>query len=227
MKPIISIFILVFAVLASGIAFFYIKRAEKKNKKADPDIARQTANELINLKDIRGKYGYTRDNHVLMYLKVEPVFIDLFSRREKREITRRLTAELSSEQKRFKFIAVSRPADVSLLTNEYAELRANSTDQVQKDLLRKEMLWLNTCAISGESMERQFYFIFWERYEDGCEQDLLKRCQDFASKLESCGSACEIMEEKGIARLGNLVNNPAYVQIEDSGFESAIPFIVS
>ena len=95
-------------------AFFCIKQIEK-NKYKTKNIPEITANEFINVRDICGNFLYTRDGLTMCYLKLTPVSIDLYSKTEKRNIVHTLTAEMSSTQFPFKFIAVSRPVDISPL----------------------------------------------------------------------------------------------------------------
>ncbi|MEA3422330.1 MAG: hypothetical protein U9Q80_00730, partial [Bacillota bacterium] len=85
-----------------------------------------------------------------MYIKINPISIDLFSDTEKEQMCRTLTAELSSARKPFKFLAVSRPVDISPLINEYTQLLSETNDQKQKELLRNEMMVMSNYAISGK-----------------------------------------------------------------------------
>ena len=224
MSPIIPIIVIVITILGGGAAYFFLKKDKKKSSQ-EVSGEQQTANEMINVKDIKDKYLYTRDNLIMMYIKISPISIDLLSDREKRLLTKQLTAELSSEQKPFKFIAVSRPVDMSPLINEYTQLMVSTTNQKQKDLLRNEMLVMSNYALSGEVVERQFYIMIWEQYEEGCEREISKRCYELNSKLEGSGISCEILKQQDIVRLCNLINNPAYTHMEDSSFEAAIPLL--
>lgn len=224
MNQIIPIIVIIITLAGGGAAFFFLRTDNRKSRPA-AGKGQQTANELINVKDIRDKYLYTGDNHIIMYIRINPISIDLLSEREKKGLTRQLTAELSSEQKPFKFIAVSRPVDISPLINEYTQLIADTSNQKQKDLLRNEMLVMSNYALSGEVVERQFYIMIWEQYEEGCERDISKRCCELSSKFESSGISCEILKQQDIIKLCNLVNNPAYTHIEDSSFEASIPVL--
>lgn len=222
MQRIIPILIILFCSLVGGIILFFLKKSSKKVKNIEGE-EQKTANEFVNVKDIKDRYLYTRDGYIIMYIKINPISIDLLSEREKKLLCKTLTAELSSEQKSYKFLAVSRPVDISPLINEYTGIISNSSDQKQKDLLRNEMLVMSNYALSGEVVERQFYIMFWEKYEEDIEREISKRCYEFKSKLESGNIQCEILKQQDIVRLCNLINNPAYTNIEDSEFEATIP----
>ncbi|SHN87901.1 hypothetical protein [Desulfitobacterium chlororespirans] len=224
MNPILSIWILLLTVLIAGAVFFVLNKKEKQQRKAETQD-QVTAQEFTNVKDVRDKYLYTRDHFIFQYLKIDPVSIDLLSQREKESLTRRLTAELSGDQETIKLIAVSRPVDISPLINEYTDLLGSTTNQKQKELLRKEISSLSNYALSGEVIERQFYLPIWQKYEPDCEQDISRRVNSLKTAFETCKVPCSILREKDIVRLCNLVNNPAHVHIEDSNVEPVVPIL--
>lgn len=216
--------IMICAVLGGG-AFLFIKLSEKKKKQLiQVDEGQKTANEFVNVKDIKGKFLYTRDGLLLCYLKINPISIDLFSKSEKSIIIKQLTANMSRIQYPFKFIAVSRPVDISPLIAELSELITTS-DSKQKELLKQEILEMSTFALSGEVVERQFYVVIWDKAEQGAEKDLLTRAKEFASNFTDGGIGCDILEQQDIIRLCNLINNPAYMHLEDTSIEPSIPIL--
>jgi hypothetical protein len=226
MNPVFPIVVIAITLLGGGGFLIYMKM-DKKTSKVAESKEQQTANEFINVKDIRDKYLYTRDNKIMMYIKLSPIAIDLLSEREKKGLTKQLTAELSAEQKPFKFLAVSRPVDISPLISDYSQLMSGTSNQRQKELLRNEMFVMSNYALSGDVVERQFYIIIWERCEEGVEREIAKRCYELSSKFEGCGISCEILNQQDIVRLCNLVNNPAYSHIEDSSFNASIPLFTN
>lgn len=208
--PIILIVLILLALLA-------MKLFKGKSDEKNPDLteAQMSANEFINVKDIRDRFLYTRDGQIIAYIKVNPISIDLFSESEKEQMCRTLTAELSSSRRPFKFLAVSRPVDISPLISDYSTILSQTNDQIQKQLLRNEMMVMSNYATSGEVVERQFYLMLWEKYSEGIEQSLSKRCYEFMSKFESSNFRCNFIKEDEIIRLCNLINNPAYVHLEN------------
>lgn len=224
MNQIIPIIVIVICIVVGVTIFFFIKK-DKNQKQTELSNEQITANEFINVKDIKDRFLYTRDGQIIVYIKINPISIDLFSDTEKEQMCRVLTAELSSIQKPFKFLAVSRPVDISPLINEYTQLLSETNDQKQKELLRNEMMVMSNYATSGDVVERQFYIMLWDQYQEGLEKDILKECREFVSKFESGNIGCEILEEQEIVRLCNLINNPAYVHVEDTDVDRRIPFV--
>ena len=78
------IMICVCALLGGGtLIFLKLSAKHKKSKNKDKEeLAQITANEFVNVKDIRGNFLYTRDNLALAYLKIYPISTELFSKNE-------------------------------------------------------------------------------------------------------------------------------------------------
>ena len=217
------VMILICAALGGG-TFLFIKLSKNKHRAIQATGAGQTANEFVNVKDIKGKFLYTRDGLALCYLRISPISIDLFSKTEKSIIIRQLTASMSSIQYPFKFIAVSRPVDITPLIAELSETLMNC-DPKQKELLKQEIVEMTTFALSGEVVERQFYVVLWDKAYEGAEKDLLVKAKEFSCNFTDNGVGCELLEQQDIVRLCNLVNNPAYIHLEDTDFVANIPIL--
>lgn len=222
---IVPIIILILTLVGGGATLFLMNRSSKK-KEEEINKNLETAQEFMNVLDIKGNFLYSKDKYIFAYIRINPISIDLISKRERKNLCDILTSQLSSEQNKFRFLAVSRPIDITPLINNYSNIMLNSDNPKQKELLRHEMLVMSSYAMSGEVVERQFYIRLFEKYEEGIEKDLLKRANEFATKFENSKVSCEVLKEQGIIRLCNLINNPAYSHIEDTEYEAAIPFIM-
>ncbi len=200
-----------------------IFKSKKKNKGfTSKEI---TANDFLNVKDIKGNILYSKDNLIFAYIKLSPINIDLLSEQEKIKLNRLLAAELSNERKPFKLFIISRPVDISRLVYELSDAYSVSTDPVQKDLLKNAIITMNNFAMDGEVSERLFYIIIWEKFIDGSERELLKRAAEFAGKFENAGIRTEIADQGMIIKLCNLFANPAYAHLEDSSSYASIPIL--
>ena len=207
-----------------GIFLLILKNGKKKPVANEENAAMQTAQEFINIKDIKDRFLYTKDGMTLIFLRLHAISIDLYSKSEKSVLIKQLTAELSDIQYPFKFMAVSRPVDISPLINDLTAMLKNS-DEKRKELLRQEILQMSSYALSGEIVERQFYISLWDKYEDGIEKDIYKRAALLAEKFTTNGIGCEVIGEKEIVRLINLVHNPSYVHLEDTETAASIPVL--
>lgn len=65
------------------------------------------------------------------------------------------------------------------------------------------------------------------RVSDGVERELLQKLKLLGGYFSDSGIQTEILQQQDIVRLCNLVNNPAYVHLEDSGINAAIPILES
>lgn len=218
------IIMLAVTLTGGGILLLFIKIARKRPQTDADSAAIQTAQQFINIKDIRDKYLYTRDGMVFVYLRIQAVSIDLYSRAEKNALIKTLTAELSDIQYPFKFMALSRPVDITPLITEMGEMLKEAEDK-RKELLRQEILQMGGFALSGEIVERQFYIAIWEKQEEGTERELLRRASLLCEKFAAGGVACGILAEKEIVRLLNLVNNPSYTHLEDAETAASMPML--
>ena len=75
-----------------------LKHSKPKNKGGMENLAIQTAQEFINVRDIRDKYLYTTNGLILTFVRIHSISIDLDSKAEKNSLIRQLTAELSDIQ---------------------------------------------------------------------------------------------------------------------------------
>ena len=218
------IMICVCALLGGGV-FFYTKLSKKKAAEKSVDTSALAANEFVNVKDIRGKFLYTRDGMIMAYLKILPISIDLFSKNEKKQLIRQLTANMSSVQYPFQLLAVSRPVDISPLLSELSDTLNGTGDLKQKELLRQEILEMSTFTLSGDVVERQFYIKLWDKAHDGAERDLLQKLKSLEGYFSDVSIRTEILGQQDIVRLCNLINNPSYVHLEDTDFTPTIPLL--
>lgn len=221
---IFPIIMLAVTLIGGSFLLLYIKYSNKNKKRNEEIETIKTAQEFINVKDIKDKYLYTNDNMIMMFIRIHSVSIDLYSKTEKNTLIKTLTAELSDIQYPFKFIALSRPVDISSLISDMSEMLKYSDDK-RKELLRQEISEMSGYALSGEIVERQFFISVWDKFEDGIEREIHKRASLLCEKFVNSSIVCEILMEKEIVRLLNLINNPSYTHLEDSNFEASIPIL--
>ncbi|TYA14777.1 hypothetical protein FRY98_03620 [Paenibacillus faecis] len=220
----LPILILLLCLVGGGAVLFFLRSSGNRRSQSRADITAQTAQQFVNVKDIQGHFLYTLDGWILSYLRVYPISLDLLSLSEKRLLIRKLTAELSSIRFPFKFLAVSRPVDISPLITDLSSLLP-SADATQKELLRQEILEMNTLALSGEVVERQFYLALWQRQEQGGERDLLDKSKRLVQHFEDAGIQAQLLKQQEIVRLCNLVNNPAYTHLDQVEPDEAVSFL--
>jgi hypothetical protein len=185
----------------------------------------QSANEFVNVRDVRGSVLYTKDEQILAFLKIQPLALDLLSPREKEKKIRTFSAEFSSEKKPFKLFSISRPVDISGLSSRLTRLLAKASDAAQKDLLHHEIREISALSLTGEVIERQFYLLLWEHANDEGESALLRRARELENRFASCEIVAELCGQETIIRLLNLFANPNYAHVEDGDSTPTIPIL--
>jgi hypothetical protein len=185
----------------------------------------QTANEFVNVKDVRGSVLYGKDGLLFAFLRIQPISLELLSPREKEKKIRSFAAEFSAEKKGFKFFSISRPVDISGLSARLTRLLAEATDTAQKDLLNHEIREVSAFALTGEVTERQFYLILWESAGNDGEKELLRRARELENRFSGCEIVAELCNQGTIIRLLNLFANPNYAHLEDEDVTPAIPLL--
>ena len=103
---------------------FWWKKKEKQ----------KSCNQEINILDIKNNAIYTRDDYIIMALKLNSINIQLFSKRELNQKVKEITSELASDLKEVKFLSISRPVDVTDLVEKLRENLSKSDIQKQKNL---------------------------------------------------------------------------------------------
>lgn len=208
----------------AGIGYLIYDRMKPKKKANQTNMAEKTANEFIHVRDIRGNFLITREGMALSYLRVTPISIDLLSHNEQKLLMRRLSAEMASMQSEFQFLAASRPVDISAIIMDYQSRMADAEPK-RRELLKMETMQMNSYAISGDIVERQFYIVMWNTGDDEGQRELLGRVKQMQTNFLECGVDCEILTQQEIVRLCNLIHNPGYVHMEDAETEASIPVI--
>ena len=191
-------------------------------KKEEKQIS---CNEEINILDIKNNAIYTRDNYVIMALKLNSINIQLFSKRELTQKVKEITNELSSDLKELKFLSISRPVDVTELVEKLRENLNKSDISKQKNLLKQNIRETIKLTITGEVVERQNYITIFEKNSDIAEKELLKRAMDLVNKFGNCGIKVDILNEQELIQLCNSTLNINFAFREDNEFEEKIPYL--
>ncbi len=173
-----------------------------------------TANQFVNVSDIKGNFLYTKDNMIFGYLRIYPFNKDLLSKEELRAKTQILTSSFESDRKNFSYFAMQREIDLDGqkkdLENKYrSELASVGTRHLLKIMIDE----LTVLSTSGQNYEHQHYIKLWEPYTTSnrpeVEAELKIRLQDFKNRYESVGIATEILSQQDIIKVCSLFASAA------------------
>ncbi len=185
----------------------------------------KSCNEEINILDIKNNAIYTRDNYVIMALKLNSINIQLFSKRELNQKVKEITSELASDLKELKFLSISRPVDVTDLVEKLRGILSKSDIQKQKNLLKQNIRETIRLTITGEVVERQNFITIFDKNSDMVEKELLKRAMDLVNKFGNCGIKVDILNEQELIQLCNSTLNINFAFREDNEYDEKIPYL--
>ena len=123
------IIMLTVTLVGGGLLLLVLRHTKKRPASDETTMAIQTAQQFINVRDVKDRHLYTKDGLVLCFLRIHAISIDLYSKSEKNNLIRQLTAELSDIQYPFKFMAVSRPVDISPLISDMQGMLKTAASQ--------------------------------------------------------------------------------------------------
>ena len=190
-------------------------------------IKNLTANEDINILDIKNNFIYTKDNLVISILKINSLNMQLYSKKELINKVKEITAELSTETKEFKLTSIARPVDVSGLIDYLRDILSTSNNSIQKRILRENIRETLYLSLVGDAVERQNLFIISEPLTDTAEKDIQKRAREIIQKFGNCGLKLEILDNQFLVQICNSFTNMNISSKEDSDYQDYIPSLVS
>lgn len=186
-----------------------------------------TAQQDINILDIKNNLIYTRDNLVIAILKINSLNMQLFSKKELVNKVKDITTELSTETKEFKLTSIARPVDVGSLIDYLRNILNNSTDSIQKRILRENIRETLNLSLVGDAVERQNLFIISEVISDTAEKDIQKRAREIVQKFDNCGMKLEILNDQYLVQICNSFTNINVASKEDSEYQDYIPSLIA
>lgn len=185
----------------------------KKNKPALAERTPQqkTANDLVNVKDIKDCFLFTKNGYIMSYLNLGSINIDLLSEEELETITQRQAMSFDGDKSNFDYFTL--PSQVNLdPTKEYLKLKHQETESLGKrkglNLMLREVAYLST---SGENFEHQHYIKIWKLIGSNLkdsQKELTIRINEFRERYLDAGIVCEILKENEIIKMCNLFGNP-------------------
>ena len=219
-----QIAIALFILLCCGGFLWWFRHDQNKSKlNANEEEeraleARATAQEFVNARDVGESCLYTSDDNIMAAIKLEGLSIELYSFAEQEIIKNNLSARLSSIRYPYKYIAVSRPADISLALREYGDFYSEAIGG-RKKLLKFDMDSLVDMVVSGETLERQYYIVIWNSIKREDERTITARADELARIFTENRVKGTVQDKRGLVRMCNLVNIPAYAHIESMDIE--------
>ena len=188
----------------------------QKNKKI------QSLNEFLNIKDIKNNYFYTLDNQVIVFIKVNPINIELLSDTELERKMDSETIEFSSEQYPYKIIVIPRAVDISEHIREQEELKKNLDNDVCIEIINNRIIATTEIVENKNIVENEFYIMLFDNVKDNIEHELNKRANSWINRLNNCELKSEVLEERDIILLIKSFTIPEFARTEGTDYTDNI-----
>lgn len=170
-----------------------------------------TANEFVNVKDIRDIFLYTKNDHIFCYLRIYPFNLDLLSLEERQALTDRIAASFDGDRKNFDYCTLPRELDLDSYKNELKQRRLECLEQLgRKNIIDVLLQQATDLSSSHENFEHQHFFKLWIHVAASrttAEAELKERVYMLMNIYKEAGIDCEILIEKEIIKLCNLFSN--------------------
>lgn len=189
------------------------KKKKELQKPVEP--SEKTANEFVNVKDIKGNFLYTKDGYIFGYVRIYSFNLDLLSREEKYIKAQNLTASFEADRNNFVYLSFPREVDLDEYKNNLKQKYKQELDDLGKRRILMFMMQMaQELSTSGENFEHQHFIKLWTpigQHEAEAKHDLAMRQEEFKGRYEAAGIHAEILDEQGILKLCNLFGNSQQV----------------
>ena len=185
-------------------------------------INKQSLNEFLNIKDIRGNLLYTLDNQIIMFLKVYPINIDLLSEKELENKMELMSIEFSNEHEPYNFYVMQKNIDISEYIQEQEILKQKLGDETSINIIRQRIAQANGIMEDKNIIENEVFLCIWGTAIEGAEDELNRRANNWIIRLKSCDFYCEKVNEEGIILLVKSFTIPEFARTEDFNYKENI-----
>lgn len=176
-------------------------------------MTEMTANEFVDVSDIKDIFLYTKSGYIFCYLRVYPFNLELLSDADKEALTNRIAAEFDGDRKNFVYGSYPRELDLDSYKNYLKQKRTECLEYLGRkniiDCLLQQAVDLSS---NHENFEHQHFFKIWDALGSGSrkasvEAELRERINALFHIYDSAQIQCEVMREKEIIKLCNLFGN--------------------
>lgn len=182
----------------------------------------QSLNEFLNIKDIKRNYLYTLDNQIMVFIKVNPINIELLSDSELERKMDSEAIEFSNEQYAYKIMVIPRAVDISEHIREQEQLKKTLDDDVCIEIINNRIIATMEIVENKNIIENEFYIMLYDNYRDNIEHELNKRVNSWINRLNNCELKCEVLEERDIILLMKSFTIPEFARTEGTDYTDNI-----
>lgn len=182
----------------------------------------QSLNEFLNVKNIKESFLYTLDGHVIQFIKVEPINIELLTDDELESKMNFSSIEFSEEQQPYKILVIPRAVDISEHIEEQEELKRKIDDDVGIEIINNRIISTTEIVENKNIIENEFYIMIYDSYKDNIENELMKRANNWINRLKNCGYRSDLLYEREIILLIKSFTIPEFARTEGTDYDDNI-----
>lgn len=183
-----------------------------------------TLNEFLNIKDIpRGKnYLTTLDGQIILFVKINPINVDLLSNEELEAKMDLMSMEFSNEQYPYKLLVIPRTVDIAEHIHEQENLKNKSKNDINTKIIEERIKFTTNLVANKDIIENEFYLIIWMKNLENSEIEINKRANAWTSRLRNCEFSSEILKEKDIILLMKSFTIPEFARQEGTDYRDNV-----
>lgn len=182
----------------------------------------QSLNEFLNIKEIKNNYLYTLDGQVIVFIKVEPINIELLSDNELKSKMNLASIEFSQEKYPYKILVIPRAVDISEHIQEQENLKMHTADEVCIKIINDRIVATTQMVENKNIIENEFYIMLFDSNKENIEIELNKRINNWISRLKNCDLRADVLEEKEIILLIKSFTIPEFARTEGTDYSDNI-----
>ena len=182
----------------------------------------QSLNEFLNVKNIKENFLYTLDGHVIQFIKIEPINIELLTDDELESKMNFSSIEFSEEQQPYKILVIPRAVDISEHIEEQEELKRKIDDDVGIEIINNRIISTTEIVENKNIIENEFYIMIYDSNKDNIENELMKRANNWINRLKNCGYRSDLLYEREIILLIKSFTIPEFARAEGTDYDDNI-----
>lgn len=189
-----------------------------EKRKNDEQEKIQTANNMIDVKDVKKNILYTKSDYLIGYLRLMPINIELLSKRELESLCNILAGGFKSIDFPFSILSIPRSVDlesyIAFLNQSYEEEIEN---QHRKALLRIMLKEASEKVMNDSNYEHQFFIKVWEEKSSNeyVEAKLAQKLENIAGRYALVQNETKRLNDEEIIKLCNLFANNSTAVFEN------------
>lgn len=158
----------------------------------------------------------------MIFIKVNPINIELLSNSELEKKIDSDAIEFSNEQYPYKIMVIPRAVDISGHIHEQEQLKKTLKDDVCIEIINNRIIATMEIVENKNIIENEFYIMLYDNYRDNIEHELNKRVNLWINRLNNCELRCEVLEERDIILLMKSFTIPEFARTETADYTDNI-----